>query len=32
MIDSIRDAFIDIVTQSIWMDAISKERAIEKVS
>jgi hypothetical protein len=32
MIDSIRDEFIDLVEQSTWMDAISKAKAIEKVS
>ena len=32
MIDTIRDAFIDLVEQSTWMDEVSKGRAIEKVS
>ncbi len=31
MINNIRNTFIDILDQSIWMDSISKSRAIEKV-
>jgi predicted metalloendopeptidase len=32
MISYIRAAFIDMVSQSTWMDAQSKHKAIEKVS
>lgn len=32
MIDTIRDAFIDLVEQSTWMDTLSKDKAIEKVN
>jgi predicted metalloendopeptidase len=31
MISNIRNAFIDIIDQSTWMDSDSKSRAIEKV-
>ena len=32
MIGNIRDAFIDMINQSTWMDSQSKSKAIEKVS
>ena len=32
MIANIREAFIDMVSQSTWMDSESKNKAIEKVS
>jgi predicted metalloendopeptidase len=32
MISNIRDAFIDMISQSTWMDSQSKSKAIEKVS
>jgi predicted metalloendopeptidase len=32
MINNIRDAFINMVSSSTWMDEISRNRAIEKVN
>jgi predicted metalloendopeptidase len=32
MINNIRDAFIDMLRSSTWMDEDSKEKAIEKVN
>jgi hypothetical protein len=32
MINNIRNAFIDMINESIWMDSISKNAAIEKVN
>ncbi len=32
MVDNIRNAFIDMVNQSMWMDTVSKKNTIEKVS
>jgi predicted metalloendopeptidase len=31
IIDNIRNAFIDMVNQSTWMDSVSKTKAIDKV-